>query len=116
MFPPMPDAALQESRHRVQPNTAYGNITGGGRAEPGSYVTMQLVDGGNGLLLSALGRDKCKGAKHPGRARAAARASNGGGLRSYKKKLSLSQHRFWHRCGDGCAFGAGSQRSVRRGD
>jgi hypothetical protein len=38
------------------------------------------------------------------------------GLRSYKKKPSLSQHRFWHRCGDGCAFGAGSQRSVRSGD
>jgi pSer/pThr/pTyr-binding forkhead associated (FHA) protein len=26
-----------------------------------------------------------------------------------KKKPSLSQHRFWHHCGDGCAFGAGSQ-------
>ncbi len=40
-----------------QPNTAYGNITGGGRAEPGSYVTMQLVDGGNGLLLSVANGD-----------------------------------------------------------
>ena len=40
-----------------QPNTAYGNITGGGRAEPGSYVTMQLVDGGNGLLLSIANGD-----------------------------------------------------------
>jgi pSer/pThr/pTyr-binding forkhead associated (FHA) protein len=26
-----------------------------------------------------------------------------------KKKPSLSQHRIWHHCGDGCAFGAGSQ-------
>ena len=26
-----------------------------------------------------------------------------------KKKPSPSQHRFWHHCGDGCAFGAGSQ-------
>lgn len=26
-----------------------------------------------------------------------------------KKKPSLSQHRFFHHCGDGCAFGAGSQ-------
>ena len=26
-----------------------------------------------------------------------------------KKKPSLSQHRFWHHCGDGCAFEAGSQ-------
>ena len=26
-----------------------------------------------------------------------------------KKEPSLSQHRFWHHCGDGCAFGAGSQ-------
>jgi hypothetical protein len=24
-----------------------------------------------------------------------------------KKKPSLSQHRFWHHCGDGCAFGPG---------
>lgn len=40
-----------------QPNTAYGNVTGGGKAEPGSYVTMQLVDGGNGLLLSVANGD-----------------------------------------------------------
>jgi hypothetical protein len=40
-----------------QPNTAYGNITGGGRADLGSYVTMQLVDGGNGLLLSVANGD-----------------------------------------------------------
>ena len=33
-----------------------------------------------------------------------------------RQKPSLSQRRFWHRCGDGCALGAGSQRSVRRGD
>ena len=26
-----------------------------------------------------------------------------------KKKPCRSQHRFWHHCGDGCAFGAGSQ-------
>jgi hypothetical protein len=26
-----------------------------------------------------------------------------------RKKPSLSPHRFWHHCGDGCAFGAGSQ-------
>ena len=26
-----------------------------------------------------------------------------------KKKPSLSQHRFWHHCGDGCTFGAESQ-------
>jgi hypothetical protein len=40
-----------------QPQTAYGNVVSGGRAEPGSYVTMQLVDGGNGLLLSVANGD-----------------------------------------------------------
>jgi len=32
------------------------------------------------------------------------------------EKPPLAQRRLWHRCGDGCAFGAGSRRSVRRGD
>ena len=40
-----------------QPNTAYGNIVSGGNAEPGSYVTMQIVDGGRGLLLSVANGD-----------------------------------------------------------
>jgi hypothetical protein len=41
-----------------QPNTAYGNITSGGFAEPGSYVTMQIVDGGRGLLVSVANGDQ----------------------------------------------------------
>ena len=41
-----------------QPNTAYGNITSGGNAEPGSYVTMQIVDSGRGLLLSIANGDQ----------------------------------------------------------
>ena len=43
--PPQPD------------HTAYGNITGGGHAERGSFVTLTLVDGGNGLLLSVANGD-----------------------------------------------------------
>lgn len=43
--PPQPD------------HTAYGNITSGGHAERGSYVTLTLVDGGNGLLLSVANGD-----------------------------------------------------------
>jgi hypothetical protein len=43
--PPQPD------------HTAYGNITSGGKAEAGSYVTLTLVDGGNGLLLSVANGD-----------------------------------------------------------
>jgi hypothetical protein len=33
-------------------DTAYGNVVSSSKAEPGSYVTMQLVDGGNGMLFS----------------------------------------------------------------
>jgi hypothetical protein len=43
--PPQPD------------HTAYGNITSGGKAAVGSYVTMTLVDGGQGLLLSVANGD-----------------------------------------------------------
>jgi hypothetical protein len=43
--PPQPD------------HTAYGNITSGGNAPPGTYVTITLVDGGNGVLLSVAGGD-----------------------------------------------------------
>jgi hypothetical protein len=44
--PPQPD------------HTAYGNITSGGKAETGSYVTITLVDGGNGVLLSVANGDQ----------------------------------------------------------
>ena len=40
-----------------QPQTAYGNVVSGGNSPVGSYVTMQLVDGGNGMLFSAAGGD-----------------------------------------------------------
>ncbi len=41
-----------------QPDTtAYGNITSGGRAPVGSYVTLTLVDGGRGVLLSVANGD-----------------------------------------------------------
>lgn len=33
-------------------DTAYGSVVSSSKAETGSYVTMQLVDGGNGLLFS----------------------------------------------------------------
>jgi hypothetical protein len=44
-----------------QPDTtAYGVITGGGMAEPGSYATATLVDSGRGLTLSvANGDNEC---------------------------------------------------------
>ncbi|WP_454792611.1 hypothetical protein [Mycolicibacterium lutetiense] len=41
-----------------QPNTAYGDITSGGYAEPGSFITMQIVDDGEGLLLSFANGDE----------------------------------------------------------
>ena len=42
----------------AQPDhTAYGNITSGGNAPTGSYVTITLVDGGQGALLSVAGAD-----------------------------------------------------------
>ncbi|MGB7871510.1 MAG: hypothetical protein WBM01_25150 [Mycobacterium sp.] len=41
-----------------QPITAQGNITGGGRAEPGSWVSMQLVDGGRGMLFGMANGDQ----------------------------------------------------------
>jgi hypothetical protein len=34
-----------------------GNITSGGKAEHGSYVTITLVDGGRGVLLSVANGD-----------------------------------------------------------
>jgi hypothetical protein len=34
-----------------QPITAYGSVVSGGSMPVGSYVTMQLVDGGNGMLF-----------------------------------------------------------------
>ena len=40
-----------------QPITVSGNVTGGAK-EVGSYVTMQLVDGGNGMLFSMGGGDQ----------------------------------------------------------
>jgi hypothetical protein len=43
--PPQPD------------HTAYGNITSGGNAERGSYVTITLVDSGQGVLLSVANGD-----------------------------------------------------------
>jgi hypothetical protein len=43
--PPQPD------------HTAYGNITSGGNAPVGSYVTITLVDGDRGVLLSVAGGD-----------------------------------------------------------
>lgn len=39
-------------------NQAQGNIVSGGRAEPGSWVTMQLVDGGRGMLFGAANGDQ----------------------------------------------------------
>jgi hypothetical protein len=41
-----------------QPITASGNVINGGRIPTGSYVTMQLVDGGNGMLFSMGGGDQ----------------------------------------------------------
>jgi hypothetical protein len=42
-----------------QPITAYGGVVnGGGRISTGAYVTMQLVDGGNGMLFSMGGGDQ----------------------------------------------------------
>jgi hypothetical protein len=43
--PPQPD------------HTAYGNITSGGNADRGSYVTITLVDSGQGALLSVANGD-----------------------------------------------------------
>ena len=43
---------------KAQPQTASGNITGGGNAPVGSWVTMQLVDGGRGMLFSAANGDQ----------------------------------------------------------
>jgi hypothetical protein len=43
--PPQPD------------HIAYGNIISGGNAPTGSYVTITLVDGGQGALLSVAGAD-----------------------------------------------------------
>jgi hypothetical protein len=41
-----------------QPDTtAYGNITSGGNAPPGSYATVTLVDGGHGVTLSIANGD-----------------------------------------------------------
>jgi hypothetical protein len=40
-----------------QPQTAYGNVDSGGNAGRGAFVTMQLVDGGNGMLFSTGGGD-----------------------------------------------------------
>jgi hypothetical protein len=41
-----------------QPDTtAYGNITSGGNAQPGSYATVTLVDGGRGVTLSIANGD-----------------------------------------------------------
>jgi hypothetical protein len=39
-------------------DTAEGIITSGGRAERGSYVSVQLVDGGKGLQLSVANGDQ----------------------------------------------------------
>jgi len=41
-----------------QPITAYGSVVSGGSMPVGSYVTMQLVDGGNGMLFSVGGGDQ----------------------------------------------------------
>jgi hypothetical protein len=41
-----------------QPITAFGNVVSGGSMPVGSYVTMQLVDGGNGMLFSMGGGDQ----------------------------------------------------------
>lgn len=43
--PPQPD------------HTAYGHITSGGNAQPGSYVAITLVDGGQGALLTVANGD-----------------------------------------------------------
>ncbi|TAM64730.1 hypothetical protein [Mycobacterium sp.] len=40
-----------------QPQTAYGSVISGGNGPAGSFVTIQLVDGGNGMLFSAGGGD-----------------------------------------------------------
>jgi hypothetical protein len=40
-----------------QPITASGNVTGGAK-QGGGYVTMQLVDSGNGMLFSMGGGDQ----------------------------------------------------------
>jgi hypothetical protein len=41
-----------------QPITALGNVVSGGNTPVGSYVSMQLVDGGNGMLFSMGGGDQ----------------------------------------------------------
>ena len=41
-----------------QPITAEGDITGGGRAPVGSWVSMQLVDGGRGMLFGMANGDQ----------------------------------------------------------
>ena len=41
-----------------QPITAFGNVVSGGSMSVGSYVTMQLVDSGNGMLFSMGGGDQ----------------------------------------------------------
>ena len=38
-------------------DTAYGNVVSGVVLERGAFVTLELVDGGNGMLLSAGGGD-----------------------------------------------------------
>jgi hypothetical protein len=43
----------------TQEPTAYGGVVnGGGRISTGAYMTMQLVDGGNGMLFSMGGGDQ----------------------------------------------------------
>jgi hypothetical protein len=41
-----------------QPITAFGNVVSAGSMPVGSYVTMQLVDGGNGMLFCMGGGDQ----------------------------------------------------------
>jgi hypothetical protein len=48
---------MNEVQFKGQPNTAYGNIVSGGHAERGSSVTMQIVDNGQGLLLTVANGD-----------------------------------------------------------
>jgi hypothetical protein len=43
-----------------QPITALGNVVSGGNIPVGSYVSMQLVDGGNGMLFSMGGGDHAR--------------------------------------------------------
>ena len=43
---------------KAQPQTASGVITSGGNAPVGSWVTMQVIDGGRGMLFSAANGDQ----------------------------------------------------------